>query len=290
MTGFGDARGENERVSVAVEIRTVNNRYLKVATKSPDAYARLESRVEKVVREAVARGTVNITLRVTRLGAVQPYHLDHQVLEGYWRELKQLAAGLHVLEPIDLSRLVLLPGAVREEAPESVDCEADWPLIQQVLEEALQKLGGFRLEEGRSMEDDLRINARKVGEQLEQVVQLAPQVVRDYRDRLHERVRDLLEEVDLSVDSPTLIREVSLFAERCDVNEETTRLRCHLDQFESFLNAESSAGRKLEFLSQEMFREINTIGAKANNVAIAHCVVEMKSAVEKIREVLQNVE
>ena len=137
---------------------------------------------------------------------------------------------------------------------------------------------------------DLRLNAGIISEQLMQVADLAPQVVASFRDRLLERVKELLATSDVSVDSSDLIREVSIFSERCDINEEITRLRSHLEQFETFLQGDSSQGRKLEFLSQEMFREVNTIGAKANNVAIAHSVVEMKSAVEKIREVLQNVE
>lgn len=118
----------------------------------------------------------------------------------------------------------------------------------------------------------------------------ASQVARDYRDRLLECVRDLLKETDVEVGASDLIREVSVFADRCDINEEVTRLRSHLEQFDAFLKENVSQGRKLEFLSQEMFREINTIGSKANNIEIAHSVVEMKAAIEKMREILQNVE
>jgi uncharacterized protein (TIGR00255 family) len=134
------------------------------------------------------------------------------------------------------------------------------------------------------------LNAGIISEQLVQVTEMAPQVVSSFRDRLLERVKELLATSDVTVDSSDVIREVSIYSERCDINEEIMRLRSHLEQFEAFLQGESSQGRKLEFLSQEIFREINTIGAKANNVTIAHAVVEMKSAVEKIREVLQNVE
>jgi uncharacterized protein (TIGR00255 family) len=114
--------------------------------------------------------------------------------------------------------------------------------------------------------------------------------VRTYRDKLLERMRELLKGSNASINESDLIREVSLFADRCDINEEILRLRCHLEQYEAFLNDSASQGRKLDFLSQEMFREVNTIGSKANNVSLAKCVVEMKSAVERIREVLQNVE
>jgi uncharacterized protein (TIGR00255 family) len=140
------------------------------------------------------------------------------------------------------------------------------------------------------MGDDVRINCRTIARELEKIAAIAPDVVRDYRDRLRDRMRDLLEGTGANIDDNDLIREVSIFAERCDVNEEITRLRSHLDQFELFMDEKTSQGRRLEFLCQEMFREVNTIGSKANNVAIAHAVVDMKAAIDKLREILQNVE
>ncbi len=140
------------------------------------------------------------------------------------------------------------------------------------------------------MEQDLRTNEGVIAEQLDRVEERAPQVVRDYRDQIKKRVEKLLDGTEAKIEDADLIREVSIFSERCDINEEITRLRSHLEQFDVFLNEKTSQGRKLEFLSQEMFRETNTIGSKANNVEIAHCVVEMKAAIEKMREILQNVE
>lgn len=290
MTGFGDARNQNERLSVGVEVRTVNNRYLKLMIRCPDAYAALEGEIEKVVRESISRGTFSATIRVDRVGVENQYQINREVLQSYWRQLNQAAESLHASVHPQLENLLQLPGVISEETFSSIDPHDDWPLIKSTLEEALGKLTDFRKTEGESMLRDLRLNAGIIAEQLQQVTETVPLVVSNFRDRLLERVRELLETTDVSVDSSDLIREVSIFSERCDINEEITRLRSHLEQFEAFLQGESSQGRKLEFLSQEMFREINTIGAKANNVTIAHSVVEMKSAVEKIREVLQNVE
>lgn len=290
MTGFGDARNQNERLSVGVEVRTVNNRYLKLMIRCPDAYAALEGEIEKVVRSAVSRGTFSATIRVDRVGVENQYQINRDILHSYWRQLSQVAESLHTAALPPLETLLTLPGVVTEETFSQINPHDDWPLIRETLEAALAKLTEFRSTEGESMLRDLRLNAGIISEQLEHVSKMAPQVVESFRDRLLERVRELLESTDVTVDSSDLIREVSIFSERCDINEEIMRLRSHLEQFESFLQGESSQGRKLEFLSQEMFREINTIGAKANNVDIAHCVVEMKSAVEKIREVLQNVE
>ena len=289
MTGFGDARNQNERLSVAVEVRSVNNRYLRISTKCPDTYAGLEGEIEKTVRGSIVRGTVTIMVRVDRLQGESLQTLSLPVLESYWRQLHRLAEKIQVAAPNDLGSLLQLPGIVIEESG-SGDCQADWPVIQAALATALEKLREFRRAEGRSMEQELRVNCRLITGKLQQVEQLAPQVVRDFRDRLEVRVGELLQAHDVQLDSSDLIREVSIFSERCDITEEMTRLKSHLDQFDLFLDSETSLGRKLEFLSQEMFREINTIGSKANNVPIAHCVVEMKAAIEKIREILQNIE
>jgi uncharacterized protein (TIGR00255 family) len=290
MTGFGNARTQDERSNITVEIRTVNNRYLKVLTKCSDAYAPLEGRIEKLVRGAISRGTVTVSVRLDRAGSRNAYTVDDDVLQDYYRQVSRVSEHLRISPPSDVTRLLLLPGVVTDRDSTVIDIEADWPLIQAALEEALHTLQAFRREEGHSMADDLRLNNRLIAERLAEVEAQAPQVVRDFRDRLLERVRELLQQMDAGVDQADIIREVSIFAERCDINEEITRLRCHLDQFEAFLNEDVSMGRKLEFLSQEMFREVNTIGSKANSVPIAHCVVDMKAAVEKIREILQNVE
>lgn len=290
MTGFGDARKQDAHLSVAVEVRAVNNRYLKVSIKCPDSYAPLEGDIEKTVRESISRGTVSVSVRVDRLGAEQQYVLNREVLQSYWRQLNQIAETIHLATPPNVGSLLQLPGVVIEDDRSHRDPEGDWPLVRETLAEAMQKLHGFRAAEGGSMEQELRANARTIAEQLEQVAALAPQVVTEYRDKLYERVRELVESAGVSLERSDLIREVSIFSERCDVNEEIARLRSHLEQFDAFLKQETSSGRKLEFLSQEMFREVNTIGSKANNVTIAHAVVEMKAAVEKMRELLQNVE
>lgn len=290
MTGFGDARHQDERLSIAVEIKTVNNRYLKISTKCPEPYAALESEIEKVVRGTIARGTVLVTIRLDRPGGEARYSLDGEMLGRYWSDLVRVSEKLRVPAPADLSSLLALPGAVVEPESEATADEGTWPRVREALQEALGKLQEFRRAEGRTMQADLETQSAAIAEQVERVAQLSPDAVRDYRDRLHERVRELLEQTDADVQPADLIREVSIFAERADVNEELMRLRSHLEQFLAFMGRTDSMGRKLDFLSQEMFREVNTIGSKANNVSIAHAVVEMKAAVDKIREILQNVE
>lgn len=290
MTGFGDARYQADRLTATVEVRAVNNRYLKVTTKCAEAYSPLEPDIEKLVRETINRGTVNVSIRVDRLQRPEDFVLNPTALKSYWGQLQTTARELHAAPPSDLGNLLVLPGVVDENTTRSVDSQGDWEIIRKLLSDALQRLQVFRVDEGRSMERDLAANAQIIADKLQEVAVLAPQVVSEFRAKMLDRVRQLLKDSGVTVAESDLIREVSIFSDRSDINEEITRLKSHLEQFQAFLREPTSTGRKLDFLSQEMFREVNTIGSKANNVAIAHCVVEMKAAVEKMREVLQNVE
>jgi len=290
MTGFGDARFQGEGLAAAVEVRAVNNRYLKITTKCAEVYAGFEGEIERLVRESITRGTVNVAIRVDRLHRAEDFALNKTALHSYWSQLQAAARELHTPPPGDLGQLLALPGVVADETDRTVDLQSDWELIRKLLGQALKKLQDFRTDEGRSMERELVANVAVIGERLKEVVALAPQVVSEYRQKLLERVRQALKDSGVPVAEPDLIREVSIYSDRSDINEEITRLRSHLEQFDVFIREPASAGRKLDFLSQEMFREVNTIGSKANNVGIAHSVVEMKAAVEKMREILQNVE
>lgn len=290
MTGFGDARHQDDRLAAFVEVRAVNNRYLKVSTKCSEVYAALEGDIERIVREAISRGTVNVTIRVDRLSSAEEFVLNEVALTSYWSQLQASAKRLGASPPSEIGYLLSVPGVVADETRRSVDLQADGEIVRRLLKNALEKLHSFRVEEGRSMERELAENAATIAARLGDVAVLAPQVVSDYRAKLLERVRQLLADSGVAVSETDLIREVSIFSERSDINEEITRLRSHLEQFQAFIREPASTGRKLDFLSQEMNREVNTIGSKANNVPIAHCVVEMKAAIEKMREILQNVE
>jgi uncharacterized protein (TIGR00255 family) len=166
----------------------------------------------------------------------------------------------------------------------------DWPLIRRTINEALERLAAMRAQEGRAMADDLRANCGQIASELAAVTKRAPLVVDAYRARLEDRLKRVLDEYQISLDPADLIKELSLFAERSDISEETVRLASHLDQVDGMLSSTESSGRKLEFLTQEMFRETNTIGSKANDLEIAKHVIEMKAAIERIREMIQNIE
>ena len=289
MTGFGHARAQNDRLAVDLEIRSVNNKHLKVSVRCPDSYLTLENELEKLVREEIGRGTVYVNLRADRLDHTHLPSLDPDVLKHYWTQVVQLADELQASHPSDLSGLLPLPGVVSESRGHLVE-EQDWPLVKQAADAALEKFQEFRRHEGVAMAKELGQSCAVVSGLIEQVSAQAPTVVAEYRSKILARVSELLENGDSQIEEKDVIREVSIFADRCDITEEITRLQCHVEQFRSQLDADSSPGRKLDFLCQEMFREINTIGSKANDVTIAHHVVDAKTTVEKMREIVQNIE
>jgi uncharacterized protein (TIGR00255 family) len=204
--------------------------------------------------------------------------------------LKELFSEWMVVDQLPWDSLLLLPGVVVEQPTLAADLAQDWPLIEAKLKAALANLTRMRMQEGDAMAADLAENCRQIGGQLTHIEARASLVVDSYRERITERLQKTLEQYQITLDPADLIKEVSIFAERSDISEEVVRLRSHLEQFDQLLRVEESSGRKLEFLTQEMFREANTIGSKANDVPIARHVIEIKAAIERIREMIQNVE
>jgi uncharacterized protein (TIGR00255 family) len=290
MTGFGEARCQCDGRAVSVEVRTINSRYLKLSTRISEGYAGLESQIEAIVRDRVRRATIQVNVRIERARTLEDYKIDVDVLDGYRRQLLALNREWNLAEEVALSSLLALPGVVNEESTAHGDPAREWPLVQKTLETALANLDHMRREEGRTMSADLLANCRAAAAGLAEIERRAPLVVDSYRTRLEERLKRTLAELDVTLDPRDIIREVSLFADRSDISEEIVRLRSHCEQFEAIVASPESSGRKLDFLTQEMVREANTIGSKAGDMEIARQVIEIKSAIERIREMIQNVE
>ncbi|HET6880628.1 MAG TPA: YicC/YloC family endoribonuclease [Pirellulales bacterium] len=290
MTGFGEAHRQAGGVAVVVEVRTINNRYFKLTLKCGEGYSLLEPEIESVVRQQIRRGTVQVSLRVDRVRGSEDYQLNPAVLANYRRQLRELSDEWQLGEAVPLAQLLMLPGVVIENPTSPSEAEEEWPLVREALVGAMENLAHMRADEGRAMAADLRTNCQSIAGELKQVEERAPLVIEAYRQRLVERLQSTLAEFAVSLNPADLIKEVGLFAERSDISEEVVRLRSHLEQFDSIMELPESSGRKLEFLTQEMFRETNTIGSKANDVQIARHVIEMKASIERIREMIQNVE
>jgi len=290
MTGHGAARQQQDGVAVAIDVRAVNSRYYKLTVRANETSGALEPLIDEFVRQRVRRGTIQLELHVVREASGSAYQLDEAVLTAYWRQLDALSRKMHWDAPLRVDALLSLPGVVKEWMHADDDVHADWPLIRAVLKTALDNMDRMRGDEGKAMAADLLENLEVIRRQLDEVAGHASSVADAYRTRLTERINKLLAEYDVQVQPADLIREVGLFAERSDVSEELVRLRSHVEQFQAIMQLPESSGRKLEFITQEMFREANTIGSKANNAEITGRVVEVKSAIERIREMIQNVE
>lgn len=290
MTGFGEAHCQQDGLAVAIEVRTINSRYFKLVVRCAEGYSALEPEIEQIVREQIKRGTLQVNLRVDRPHSPDEFQVNVAVLEGYRKQLEEVRTRWQLPTPIALEPMLQLPGVIDESAAGAENAAGDWPLISRTLKAALANLAHMRQEEGKAMSADLTSNLSQIAQQLTEVEQRAPAVLDAYRVRLEERLRNFMAEHAVDFQASDLIREIGIHADRGDISEEIVRLKSHIDQFGTFMGLAESAGRKLEFLTQEMFREVNTIGSKSNDVAIARHVIEMKAAIEKIREMIQNVE
>ncbi len=293
MTGFGEALVERDGLTVRVELRSVNNRFFKMSIRSSEGYGMLEPKIEKRLREKLKRGSLFVQLRVTRTRVAEDFQLNLEALDGFRQSLLSWAGKSGVALDDDRfpwDGLLRLPGVVDDTARFEVDVDAEWPVVKESVSEALENLQRMRIQEGQAMADDLLVNIKLAQKHLEKIETLAPVIVETYQTRLLERVRKNIDDVNVVLEPQDIIREVGLFADRCDISEEIVRLRNHLEQFEKQVDCETSEGKKLDFLTQEMFRETNTIGSKANDFEIAQEVIEIKAAIERIREMVQNVE
>jgi len=285
MTGHGQALAQNETAQVLAEIRTVNNSFLKLNINGDLDPAQL-SALEGLVKKHVTRGSVNLRLKVQFLDGAQNYRLNEPLIKAYAR---QLSGILNEGEKLQMQSLLILPGVVEEKGSEEQQ-QLIWPLVQQATEQALIRLTEMRRKEGAFMGEDLEVNCDSIEAESGLIAELAPTVAESFSKKITDRINQMLEKYDVSVEPSDVIREVGLFAERVDISEEIVRLGSHIRQFRAILKEQQSNGRKLDFLTQEMLRETNTIGSKANDAKIAGHVVEIKTAIERIREMVQNVE
>lgn len=291
MTGYGEAGVEADGVSFRLEIRALNSRYLKTNIKLPDEYAFLEPNIERTLRKRIARGTVHYALRVGGSTTETGGRIRTDILADYLRQLDPIADVLASSGvQLDLTGLLQLPGVCEKAEPEAKDHETVWKIVQQLTLDALEKMKAMRVEEGKALREDLLGHCERIEKLLEVVRERAPMIVQQYNDRLRQRTEALLAAANADLDKDALIREVAIFAERCDVAEELSRLACHLVQFRETLDAGEQVGRTLEFITQEMLREANTIGSKANDSEVARAVVDVKGAIDRIKEQVQNVE
>lgn len=289
MTGFGRAEVARQGITATVEVRAVNSRYLDVTTRLPRLLSQREKDIKEIVRSCVNRGSLVISVSVEEdSGGTAPITVNKVAAKAYIKLLNDLRKAAKIREKVRLEHLLKFSEVFEAPKDEQTD-EQEWKLVEEALRSALDGFNTMRRNEGGELAKDLQRRTHWLSETVEKIEQLSRLRIPEERKRLHERIAQLVDDKSV-VDQNRLELEITLLADKLDVTEECVRFRSHTKFFLDTIANSDSAGRKLNFLVQEINRETNTIGSKTNDSEIAHLVVQMKEELEKIREQLQNIE
>lgn len=290
MTGYGAASAERDDCSASVEVRAVNHRHLKLAVRGSEPYPHHEAEFEKVARVLVKRGSLLVHVIVSRESAPGASRLNTALLLDYANQVR--AALPAELVPGVLAGLLALPGVAPGASSSGPPPDSEWPAVAAAFRVALERLNDARRIEGDAMGRELLAVHADMVASLAEARAAVPRVMVDYRARLLERVRQAVVAAGVTVEEANLVRELALYADRTDVSEEVVRLAAHLEQFEALVRAGAAegAGRRLEFLAQELGREINTLASKAGDARLSRAAFDLKSSLERVKELIANVE
>jgi len=288
MTGYGTAELERDGQRLSAEVRSVNHRFCEVSIRAPRLVSLFEDQIRQLIQDRFSRGKISVALTWSGVGeSGEVLKLNEPVVERYVALLDQLRNRYHLEASLDVSTLATLPDVFTWEHSALSD-EETWSLVKTVLDRACENMNAMKAREGESLARDLEKRLKIIRTELDRVVERAPFRPIEAKEKLTGRLKVMLEDVEM--DPARLAQELALMADRLDCTEECVRLSAHLDQFRSLMEGPELAGRKLNFLLQEMNREANTIGSKANDVEIAHAVIVIKEEIERVREQVQNVE
>jgi uncharacterized protein (TIGR00255 family) len=287
MTGYGRSNKSTDGLSVTIELKTVNHRFSEHQLRIPRQMIRLEDKIKKVLASRIKRGRVELFAGIEGEGAVsRKVNVDWDLLDEYYQYIMQIKERYHLSDGPSITDLASREDMLSIHEEDAADGKLEAMVIEAV-EEAAAQLVSMRKAEGAELEKDIRVQLEKLLACLAQLKNLAPLVIKQYGDRLEKKMTEFLGE---QIDQNRILAEVAVFSDKADINEEITRLESHIGQFGSTLLLDEPVGRKLDFLLQEMNREANTIGSKANDSSIAREVVEIKSLLEKMKEQVQNIE
>ena len=288
MTGYGSAKGVAEGLELSIELKSVNNRFPDTAVRMPRTYMFAEEAVKSAVQRHITRGKVDVFVTIDSSKADDVIvKVNEPLLKGYLVAISETAETYGLPNDATAMSVCRFPDVLSVEKKE-VDQEAMAAAIQQVLEQALCEYDAMREKEGVKLHDDIASRIANILRMVGIVEQESPKTVSDYKARLEQKMREVLE--SKSIDESRILTEAAIFADKVAVDEETVRLRSHISQMSELIESDVPVGRKLDFLVQEMNRETNTIGSKCQNASIAHIVVDIKAEIEKIREQIQNIE
>ena len=289
MTGYGRGEVTEKRITALADLRSVNNRFLEVTARLPRTLSMRENDVKELVRTKFSRGKVNLAVTITRENDTEtPLKINPAAAKAYAKLLNSLRRAAKIQGRVTLDHLMKFPEVLEIDVFDKSD-EEEWSVARKAITAALSDADEMRRQEGRELMKDLISRIVRLEAIVDDIERIATTLVPLERERLEERLKQLLSDTKV-IDARRLELEIALFADKLDVTEECVRFRCHTKFFQDALAGEESAGRRLNFLIQEMNREVNTIGSKAGSAEIAHLVVAMKEELEKVREQLQNIE
>lgn len=289
MTAFASADKSTDNLSLAIEIRTYNSRYLDILLRVAPGYQQLEEKIKARIVEKLKRGRIDVKIQLKdATDAGGAYEIDAEKARSYYTVLQEMKALLNLKGDVSLD-LLAARGELIKPKEKTVDLNATWDLLTGCLDEVLDSLDAMRQREGATIENDFLLRLKGIKDAIDRIETLSEGVLEHYANRLRERIGTLAGNA-LELDSGRIEQEAALLAERSDIAEEILRVNSHLKQFQAIMKTESPAGQKLNFLLQEINREFNTIGSKAGDAEISHLVVDVKSELEKLREQVQNVE
>jgi len=292
MTGYGEASAQIGGVHYFVEIRSLNNKYFKGVIRLPEFYQGLEAEVESRLRQRLTRGTVTLTASCTDASSSAAFDVNGAALEHYIQQLRRIPAIAGGELKLDLAPLLSLPGVLQPPSDEEDRLSRARASFMPLVDKALDALSAMRVREGGLIVEDLRQQQQLIADRLRLIAERAPGVVAEYEKRLKARIEQMLAGAEAVVSAPDLFREIAVYAERTDIAEETSRLAGHLEQFAELISGRDDrpVGRTLDFLAQEMLRESNTIASKSPDASISRWIVEVKGAIDRIKEQAANVE
>lgn len=288
MTGYGRVEGLCDGRNIIVEAKSVNHRFLEIALRIPASLYPLEMEYKKKIAERFKRGRIDVSIRLEgECSDTSKVNLNMDIARDYFDVLSRLKTEFNIQEPVSIKTLISFRDIFTPPAETQMD--ADFlNSVEKMLQEALSILVNMRQDEGIVLFSDMQMRLQAIGAIMGEIRLRAPQIVLEYQKRLSDRIKELT--AGLELDAGRLAQEVAVMADRCDITEEIVRMQSHIGQFESLLQSDEAEGRKIDFLLQEMNREINTIGSKANDADIARQVIEVKSELGKLREQAQNIE
>lgn len=290
MTGYGRGEASSDRIKIVVEIKSVNHRYSEIVAKIPKKMNPFEERVKTMIKDQVQRGRIELYVNYEeQVGADYSILPNDAVLDQYYAALKHLKDRYELRDDVSLSLMSRHPEAFRVEYVE-VDGEAIWSVLEKATAAAIAQMVEMRKTEGAKLVVDILERISQMKSRLEKIESQSPQIVEAYRQKMRDRLTDLLGDMGIQIDEVRIAHEIAIFADKTNVTEEIVRLKSHFDQIADIIDQGGAAGRKLDFLVQEMNREVNTIGSKSPDFEISNDVIELKSELEKIREQIQNIE